>query len=72
MNDIIVKKLSTGHWRAQGNGPCEWAQWPIGRQPREEDCFPEASVQFRNQLLASQEPRDDRTCAALEERNGHS
>lgn len=48
---IEVKLLSTGYFRAQGDGPCEWAQWPATRwEPRDDEFFPEASPRFRQDL----------------------
>jgi hypothetical protein len=47
---IEVKMLDTGYYRAQGNGPCEWAQWPVGEDLAEEHFFPEASRSFRSAL----------------------
>ena len=47
---IEIKRLTTGYLRAQGTGPCEWAQWPEGESPRDVHFFPEASDSFRNEL----------------------
>jgi hypothetical protein len=47
---IEVKLLPTGYYRAQGQGPCEWAQWPKGEPLRDEHFFPEASAKFREGL----------------------
>ena len=52
MAKLIVKQLSTGYYRAQGNGPCEWAQWPSNRGLQDSDFFPEASNAFRRSLYA--------------------
>ena len=50
---IIVEELPSGYLRAQGRGPCEWAQWPGWEpEPRESDFFPEASIAFRCALRA--------------------
>ena len=49
---IEIKEMGTGYYRAQGYGPCEWAQWPVGETLREEHFFPEASVAFREMLRA--------------------
>ena len=54
---ITIKLLSSAYYRAQGNGPCEWAQWEKGRRLRDSDFFPEASNKFRNQLLRQLEGR---------------
>lgn len=48
---MTIKRLESGYLRAQGSGPCEWAQWPEGQMPRDADFFPEASEEFRRQLL---------------------
>ena len=50
MMAIRIKRLDSGYLRAQGDGPCEWAQWPEDRLPRYEDFFPEASPVFRTAL----------------------
>ena len=47
---IHIQTLPTGYYRAQGHGPCEWAQWPAGEPLREEHFFPEASRSFREAL----------------------
>jgi hypothetical protein len=47
---IEIKRLDSGYLHARGNGPCEWAQWPEGREPTERDFFPEASESFRRAL----------------------
>jgi hypothetical protein len=47
---IAIKRLESGYLRAQGNGPCEWAQWREGYLPSDKDFFPEASDKFRLQL----------------------
>lgn len=48
---IEIKRLASGYLRAQGGGPCEWAQWPEDRLPAADDFFPEASGNFRDGLL---------------------
>jgi hypothetical protein len=47
---ISIKRLTTGYWHARGNGPCEWAQWPVGERLTDDAFFPEASVGFRRAL----------------------
>lgn len=47
---IKVERLSTGYLRAQGVGPCNWAQWPETRDLEDGDFFPEASDNFRRNL----------------------
>lgn len=47
---INVERLSTGYLRAQGPGPCNWAQWPETREVEDGDFFPEASEGFRRRL----------------------
>jgi len=48
---ITIQLLDTGYFRAQGSGPCEWAQWPKHRfWVKDEEFFPEASDKFREQL----------------------
>ena len=50
---ITIQRLESGYLRAQGNGICEWAQWPEHQgEPRESDFFPEASEKFRKELLS--------------------
>lgn len=50
--EIEIHELESGYLRAQGTGPCEWAQWPKDRKPLESDFFPEASTRFRIALAA--------------------
>jgi hypothetical protein len=52
---IKVERLSTGYIRAQGDGPCEWAQWPEHHYPQPQDFFPEASATFRRDLISQLE-----------------
>ena len=47
---IRVQLLSTGYYRAQGSGPSEWAQWPVGEALSDAHFFPEASPHFRRTL----------------------
>ena len=49
---IEIKELSSGYLRAQGQGPCEWAQWPKGESLTAAAFFPEASPRFRTDLRA--------------------
>lgn len=53
---ITIVELSTGYLRAQGNGPCNWAQWLKGAVLRDDDFFPEAGDDFRRALRAQLEP----------------
>ena len=61
--NITIKLTSTGYYHARGNGPCEFAQWPRNdwdfggdpRLPKPEDFFPEASLNFRRDLLSKLE-----------------
>ena len=48
---IAIKRLPSGYRRAQGDGPCQWAQWPEGQLPGDDDFFPEATVEFQRALL---------------------
>lgn len=48
--NIKIVELSTGFMRAQGDGPCEWAQWPKQDHVRDEHFFPESSELFRRAL----------------------
>lgn len=44
-----IDRLSSGYWRIQGDGPCEWAQppfWPCDEATLREHAFPEASERF--------------------------
>ena len=46
---IEAKRLESGFWRVQGNGPCEWAQpphWPCSEAMLRQSAFPEASESF--------------------------
>ena len=54
-----IKKLSTGYLRAQGDGPCEWAQWPDGGFDPKTSFFPEASESFRKTLTEYIAIRDE-------------
>ena len=47
---ITIRRLSTGWWHARGQGPCEWAQWPVGAPLRDEHFFAQASERFRREL----------------------
>lgn len=47
---IVVERLSSGFYRAQGSGPCEWAQWDPKAAIADGDFFPEASAIFRSAL----------------------
>lgn len=59
-----IKRLDSGYLRAQGNGPCEWAQWPEHRKPIDSDFFPEASESFRRELARElQESSEDKQFA---------
>ena len=58
MDAAKIKRLDSGYLRAQGNGPCEWAQWPEGTLPKQEHFFPEASEKFRRELLRQLESMD--------------
>ena len=48
---IAIKRLPSGYLSAQGDGPCEWAQWHEDEPPTDDDFFPEASADFRRALL---------------------
>mgnify|MGYP001593258021 CR=1 FL=1 len=50
---VTIQRLDSGYYRAQGKGPCEWAQWQAGLPLRDEDFFPEASEAFRRALRAA-------------------
>lgn len=46
---ITVQRLSSGFYRIQGRGPCEWAQvetWPCSEEELRRQAFPEASEAF--------------------------
>lgn len=47
---IAVQRLDSGFYRAQGDGPCEWAQWDPKAGLTDADFFPEASEAFRRKL----------------------
>jgi len=49
---IHIKKLDTGYYHARGDGPCNWAQWPVGEPLSDEHFFPEAGEEFRQQLMS--------------------
>jgi hypothetical protein len=51
---IKVERLSTGYIRAQGDGPCEWAQWPEHHYPQPQDFFGDSSdaTAKRNEVTA--------------------
>lgn len=47
---IVVTSLPSKYWHARGDGPCNWAQWPMGEALRDEHFFPEAGKRFRVEL----------------------
>ena len=52
--EIFVQPLSTGYFRIQGEGPCEWAQvpnWPCDEQTIRDHAFPEASEKFIREVV---------------------
>jgi hypothetical protein len=51
VSTIKLQRLDSGYIRAQGNGPCNWAQWMEGSWPKESDFFPEACEEFRRDLV---------------------
>ena len=55
---ITIKRLSTSYFRAQGNGPCEWAQWPCGEPLSDEHFFVQASDRFRAALFKMLSPKE--------------
>lgn len=55
---ISVRKLSTGYFIVEGDGPCEWAQppcWPCDETTLLTHTFPQASAEFFNEALRRSE-----------------
>ena len=55
---LTIKRLDSGWYHIRGNGPCNWCQpprWPANRQEIEDAMFPEASPEFRREVLRESE-----------------
>lgn len=50
---IEITVLSSGYYHARGDGPCNWAQWPIHDRLEDHHFFPEAGQRFRRALMRS-------------------
>lgn len=65
--NITVKRLPSGYYRIQGDGPCEFSQpphWPCDEQTLREHAFQEASETFI--AYAMSRSNEDRQCQAEE------
>jgi hypothetical protein len=66
--NFIVQKLSSGYYRIQGIGPCNWTQppnWPCDEATLRAHAFPEASERFL--YVAAAWAQD-----LIEDRNGNT
>lgn len=51
---LQIDRLSSGYWRIQGDGPCNWAQppyWPCDEKTLRDHAFPEASEDFIKECM---------------------
>ena len=52
---ITARRLGSGYWHIQGDGPCQWSQppqWPCGESMLREYAFGQASDAFIREAVA--------------------